>query len=32
VKNLLIIVALLALPLSAGADYMDVIQVQLNDG
>ncbi len=30
-KNLLLIVALLALPLSAGADYMDVIQVTLSD-
>jgi hypothetical protein len=31
VKNLLLIVALFALPLSAGAEYMDVIQVTLND-
>ncbi len=30
-KNLLLILALLALPLSAGAEYMDVIQVKLND-
>ncbi len=30
-KNLLLIVALFALPLSAGAEYMDVIQVTLND-
>ena len=30
-KNLLLIVALLAFPLVAGADYMDVIQVKLND-
>ncbi len=30
-KNLFLIVALLALPLSAGADYMDVIQVTLSD-
>jgi len=31
VKNLLFIVALFALPLSAGAEYMDVIQVTLNE-
>ncbi len=30
-KNLFLIVALLALPLSAGAEYMDVIQVTLDD-
>ncbi len=30
-KNLLLIVALFALPLSAGAEYMDVIRVTLND-
>ena len=30
-KNLLFIVALFALPLSAGAEYMDVIQVTLNE-
>ena len=30
-NNLLIIVALFALPLSAGAEYMDVIQVTLNE-
>jgi hypothetical protein len=31
VKNLILIVALFALPFSAGAEYMDVIQVTLND-
>ena len=30
-KNLLLIVALFALPVSASADYMDAIQVTLND-
>jgi hypothetical protein len=31
VKNLILIVALFVLPLSASADYMDVIQVKLDD-
>jgi hypothetical protein len=31
VKNLILIVALFVLPLSASADYMDVIQVNLDD-
>jgi hypothetical protein len=32
VKSLFLLVALLALPLSAAAEYVDVIQVKLNDG